>query len=105
MELKSFLVWLTTPAAGVLAYLIIDNGGRLDALPPQWKRALAYILTAAIALSAWGVQIIFNYVPAPATWSQWIEVAFAIAMGAFGVSQFVHGARDLREHGVKVPCQ
>jgi len=93
--LKEILVWATTVGAGVLAYWLIDAVDWLSGLPPRQKRLAAVGLTAIIAVAAWGLQIVFQYLPSPADWRSWIEAIVGVAAVAFSVSQGLHAWRDL----------
>ena len=93
--LSEILVWVTTAGAGVLAYWLMEEIDWLAQLAPQPKRFVSFALTGAIALAAWGVQIVMAYAQAPVGWRGWIEAAIAIAAAAIAVAQGVHGVRDL----------
>jgi len=99
MELSAFLPWVTTVGAGLLAYWLLDEVPALTRLGPKAKRRLAYILSAAVAILAYLAMMGMHYVPVPADARAWIEVLFVVGTGAFGLSQIIHGERELPADG------
>ncbi len=97
MDLRQLLLWLTTPAAGVVAYWLIDNVTFFQFLSSVAKRNAAYILTAIIAVGAYLLQVAFQYTAVPLDWRAWVEAIVSVALVAFGVSQLIHEVRDLRQ--------
>ena len=95
MELKAFLPWLSTVGAALIAYWLIGEVPRLVRLGPKAKRRLAYTLSAIVAILAYLAQMGMHYVPVPVSARAWIEVLFAVGTGAFGLSQLIHGERQL----------
>ena len=94
-ELADILLWVTTAGAGVLAYYLMEEVEALKALAPKVKRFASFGLTGAIALAAWGAQLVMAYVTAPVGWRGWVEAVVAIVAAAIVVAQGVHGVRDL----------
>ncbi len=101
MELSAFLPWLTTVGAGLLAYWLINEIPQFSQQSPVAKRRLAYVLSAVIAILAYLAMVGMQYTPAPETWRAWIESLFLVGTGAFGLSQLVHGERDLPDLATK----
>lgn len=93
--LKEFLLWVLTVGSGVLAYALINNVKGLAALEPVTKRRVAVLLSGAFALLAWLGMVGAGYVTRPATVLAWIESVFAVVAIPFGISQIIHGERDL----------
>lgn len=95
MELSAFLPWLSTVGAALVAYWLIKEIPRLARLGPKAKRRLAYAMSAGIAILAYLAMMGMHYAPIPITPRSWIEVLFAVGTGAFGLSQMIHGERQL----------
>lgn len=95
MELGEFLPWVTTAGAGVAAYWLMEEIEALAELAPQMKRRVACVISAALAMGAYLAMIGMGYAVMPAGARGWIEALFAVATGAFGLSQMVHGERRL----------
>ena len=93
--LKEFLSWVLTVGSGVAAYALINNVKELAALEPVAKRRAAVLLSGAFALLAWLGMVGAGYTATPATALAWIESVFAVVAIPFGVSQLIHGERDL----------
>ena len=97
MELRDFLVWLTTAGSGVAAFYIVANVMWFSTLTPERKRLAAFGVAAILAVLAWLAQVGLGYVATPATGVGWLEALFAVATGAFSLSQIIHGAQVLRQ--------
>ena len=95
MELKQFLPWLSTVGAAILAYWLVGEISRTDVLSPKAKRRVAYGIAAVVAVGAYLLMVAMQYVPAPAGWRAWVEALFLVASGSFGLSQLIHGEREL----------
>ncbi len=48
-----------------------------------------------IAVSAYLFQVVMLYQPAPVDWRGWVESISAIAFGAIGLNQIIHGQARL----------
>jgi hypothetical protein len=103
MTLQVALTWLTTAGSGLAAYWIIRRLN-IESWRPDWKRYLAYALTAVIAIGAYLLRVLLGYVPAPVG-QAWAETLFAVAMVAFGVSQLPHALVELRQTKAVATCK
>lgn len=97
MELAEVLSWiLSGGGAGVIAYLLMDKVWQLAELPAEKKRYVALGLAAGIAWVAYLFTLGMEYQAPPQDVRAWIEALFSIAAVAVGLSQVIHGRRDLR---------
>ena len=94
MDLKTFLVWLTTIGAAIITYELIEHIPALVALEARIKRVVAYAMSAGLAILAWLAQIGMVYIAAPVGARAWIEAIFAVGTAAFGLATLIH-TRDL----------
>ena len=92
MELRDFLVFLSTTGAAVAAWWLMEQLWFLARLEPPAKRYAAFGLTAAIAVVAWLAQVAMLYAPAPEGWRSWVESLSAVAFTAVGLNQILHAA-------------
>ena len=94
MDLKTLLVWIISGGgSGVLAYALLEELGA--ALSPKAKRYVAIASTALLGVTGYMLAAWLGYVTAPITTQGWIEVLSPIILTAFGLSQVIHGARQL----------
>jgi hypothetical protein len=99
MELRDLLVFMTAGGAAIAAYYLMENVFALASLAPAAKRWAAYLLTAGIAVGAYLLQVAMLYQPAPVDWRGWVEVLSAVAFGAIGLNQIIHGQARLGKAG------
>lgn len=93
--LKEIAAWVVSgPGAGYLAYLLINEFGE-SLEPERTKRRVAFGLTAGIAAAFAGFSVWMGYIPTPETAQGWVGIIGSAWAVAFGMSQFVHGERDL----------
>ena len=94
--LKEVFAWVVSgPGAGILAYLLIQEfGEKIE--PERTKRHIAFALTAAIAAIFAGLSVWMGYIPAPETAQGWVGIIGSAWAVSFGMSQAIHGERDLR---------
>ena len=92
--LRDLLVAFSTTLAAVASYAIIRKT-KLNLLPPEPKRIVAFLLAAGIAIAAWLAQIGMLYAPAPVGWRSWVEACVAVGGAAIGLGQLIHGRLDL----------
>lgn len=99
MELREVLAWVISGGgAAVLGYWLMEHIPALAELQSEWKRYVAYVLTAGIAIGAYMVEYIFGYVQPPAPeWRAWVEVLFQVASVAVGLGQIIHARMKLSE--------
>lgn len=94
--LKTAILWLLSGGgAGVATYFLMDEVPALTKLTPKLKRFISLALAAVIAMLAFCAGVALNYVPTPADAQAWIEQLFTAGGLAMGLSQSIHGARDL----------
>ena len=90
MELRDFLVFLSTTGSAVLAWWMMDHMPTLQHLEGAHKRYAAFALTALLAILGYLGQLAMLYAPAPADWRGWVESLFAVAGAAVGLNQVIH---------------
>lgn len=94
MDLQTVLVWIISGGGGgVLAYALLEEFGAN--LTPKGKRYVAIAGTAVIGVLAFLAAAWLGYMAMPVTPEAWVEALSPIILAAFGVSQIVHGARQL----------
>ena len=96
MELKDFLLWLTTIGAGTISYELMEHVAWLAARPSDHKRWWAYGIAAIIAMLGFLAAVGLGYRVAPVGGTAWVESLFTVATTAFGLGQLIHGAAVLR---------
>lgn len=95
MDVQTVLTWIVGGGgAGVLSYALIEEFG--SGLTSRAKRYLAIVLTALLGAGAYAASVWLGYVPAPETAQGWVEALAPVAFTAFGLSQIIHGERQLR---------
>lgn len=90
MELRDFLVFLSTAGSALAAWWLMDNVLLLSRLEGANKRYAAFALTAGLAVLGYLGQVGMLYAPAPANWRGWVESLFAVAGAAVGLNQIIH---------------
>jgi len=98
MELKEFLRWAVSGGgAGIIAYFLLGKWAWFTAQTAEHKRYLALAATFLLADAFWLALVFAGYDAMPVGVLEWIEALFLTGTTAFGLSQVIHGARDLRE--------
>ena len=98
MELKEFLRWAVSGGgAGVLAYWLLSKWPWFSAQSAERKRYVAIAATFLLADALYLALVFAGYDAMPVTALGWVEQLFLVGTTAFGLSQVIHGARDLRE--------
>lgn len=90
MELRDFLVFLSTTGAALFAWWLMDNVWLFERLDWANKRYVAFALTAVLAILGYLLQLAMLYQPAPVEWRGWAESLFAVAGAAVGLNQLIH---------------
>ena len=94
MDWKTVLEWLFAgPGAGILAYAALEEWG--GSLAPKAKRYIAILGIAVVVSLGYAASVWWGYNPAPVDVKAWIEAVAPLIVIATGVSQLIHGARDL----------
>ncbi len=97
MELQEFLRWVVSGGgAGIIAYYILSRWEWYARQNAERKRYLAILVTFVLADVFWLAMVWAGYNAAPANALGWVEQLFLVGTSAFGLSQVIHGARDLR---------
>jgi len=97
MELKEFLRWAVSGGgAGIIAYFLLGKWAWFTAQTAEHKRYLALAATFLLADAFWLAMVFAGYDVMPAGALGWVEQLFLVGTTAFGLSQVIHGARDLR---------
>lgn len=98
MELKEFLRWAVSGGgAGIIAYFLLGKWPWFAAQTAERKRYLALAATFLLADACWLLMVWAGYDAMPVNALGWVEQLFLVGTTAFGLSQVIHGARDLRE--------
>ncbi len=96
--LADFLQWAATGVgAGAIAFALMEILPFLKGWSSEARRYASLLLTALVALLAWGISILLGYVPAPGTPEAWIEMLFVLLYSCLMTSQALHGRMFLRE--------
>ncbi len=102
MELREFLNWVISGGgAGVIAYWLLGRWGWFARQTAEIKRYVAIAATFILADIFWLAAVCAGYSQAPADTLGLIEQLFLTGTTAFGLSQVIHGARDLHVAGDK----
>ena len=97
MSLNEFLRWGTSSGgAGIIAYFLLGKWAWFSAQTAERKRYLALAATFLLADALWLAMVFAGYDVMPAGALGWVEQLFLVGTSAFGLSQVIHGARDLR---------
>ena len=97
MELKEFLRWAVSGGgAGIIAYWLLARWPWFAAQAADRKRFVSIAVTFALADVLWLALVFAGYDAVPVGVLGWIEALFLTGTTAFGLSQVIHGARDLR---------
>ncbi|OQA94043.1 MAG: hypothetical protein BWY25_02990 [Chloroflexi bacterium ADurb.Bin222] len=97
MELKEFLRWAVSGGgAGVLAYWLLSKWPWFGAQAADRKRYVSIAVTFLLADVLWLALVFAGYDAMPVGVLGWVEQLFLVGTSAFGLSQVIHGARDLR---------
>ena len=96
MTLQDALIWiLSGGGAGQIAYWLMEAVPFLANLTAVWKRYVSLALAALLAVAAFGIGVVFTYLPTPASGREWVEAIFSVIALALGWSQAVHGMTRL----------
>ena len=94
MDWKTILDWVVAgPGAGIIAYAALEEWGK--ALTPKAKRYVSILGTAALVAAGYAASVWWGYHEAPVDAKAWIEAIAPLIVVATGVSQLVHGAKQL----------
>lgn len=103
MELKELLLWvLDRGGAGIATYWLMENIAALVALAPQYKRYVTYAIAGVLATLAFLAFVGMGYQPAPETTRAWIEALSSVVGVAIGLSQLIHGAKQMKRKRVRI---
>ena len=98
MELKEFLRWAVSGGgAGIIAYFLLGKWAWFSAQTAEHKRYVAIAATFLLADALYLALVFAGYDAMPVGVLGWVEQLFLVGTTAFGLSQVIHGARDLRE--------
>lgn len=94
MSVQAILNWIIGGGgAGVIVYAAIEEWGQ--GLSAKTKRYVAIFGTAALVTLCYVASVAAGYNPQPADAQGWIEALAPIILTALGVSQVIHGERQL----------
>ena len=97
MSLNEFLRWGTSSGgAGIIAYFLLGKWRWFAAQDAERKRYVAIAATFLLADALYLALVFAGYDAMPVGVLGWIEALFLTGTTAFGLSQVIHGARDLR---------
>jgi hypothetical protein len=98
MELKAFLQWaVSSGGAGIIAYFLLGKWPWFAAQDAERKRYVAIAATFLLADALYLAMVFAGYDVMPAGALGWVEQLFLVGTTAFGLSQVIHGARELRQ--------
>ena len=98
MELTEFLRWAVSGGgAGIIAYFLLGKWAWFSAQTAEHKRYVAIAATFLLADALYLALVFAGYDAMPVGVLGWVEQLFLVGTTAFGLSQVIHGARDLRE--------
>jgi len=100
MTLQTALTWLSGAGAGVAATFVLRQLDVVEwwlMLRSDYKRYLAFVVTATIACAGYSAMVALAYLAQPVDAQGWVEALFSVAAAAITASQVVHGATDLRK--------
>ena len=96
-------------AAGVVVWRFIESKagqalrdklaawlGYFGLEPPETTRYLTMTLSVLVSLAAYGVALVFTFVPNPATAQGWLDLVLQLFGIAYGMSQVCHARRKTR---------
>jgi len=97
MNLNEFLRWAVSGGgAGIIAYFLLGKWRWFSAQDAERKRYVAIAATFLLADALYLALVFAGYDAMPVGVLGWIEALFLTGTTAFGLSQVIHGARDLR---------
>jgi len=96
-QLFEVLKWFVAGGgAGIVGYWLMENVPQLKGLAAEYKRYASVALSAVLAMVAYSAAVALGYQANPGDLQGWMEVLFAAASVAVGLSQVIHGRRKLR---------
>ena len=104
-DVAELIIWLISGGgAGAVAYTIVDKVPWLTGLRPDYKRVVATLLTAAVAIGAfffsgWLGTWVGPTGAQPITPQEWVVALLWIAGTANGWVLAIHTVKDLRQRG------
>ena len=87
----------SAPGAGALTFWLMEKVPELRDLPSEGKRYASIIIAAVLSMAAYTASVALGYQPQPESQQAWVEVLFAVAFVATGLSQVIHGRAKLRD--------
>lgn len=98
MNLNEFLRWAVSGGgAGIIAYFLLGKWRWFAAQDAERKRYVAIAATFLLADALYLALVFAGYDAVPVSALGWIEQLFLTGTTAFGLSQVIHGARELRQ--------
>ena len=90
MELEATLRLVETMLAGAIAWWLIDHVKWFESLQPDTKRLVSYLFSAAIAIAAYMLLIVFGREPAPIGLFPWAAALWLVGTSSFGMSTLLN---------------
>ena len=104
VELNDLLTWiLSGGGAGVVSYWLMERLAFLVALPAQYKRYVSLAIAGGLAVLGYLAAVGMSYQAEPETTRAWIEALSSVIGVAIGLSQLIHGARQMKPKRVDIP--
>jgi len=98
VELREFLQWVVSGGgAGAIAYWALGRSSWYARQSAERKRYVAVLASFVLADIFWLALVAAGYTAAPVNTLGWVEQLFLVGTTAFGLSQVIHGARELRQ--------
>ena len=96
MDLESALVWIISGGgAAWFGFYLCDHVPALQKLVGDYKRYVAFALTALVAIGAWCGLTAVTQGAWPADWRAWVSELFSVAATAIIAGQGIHAATTL----------
>jgi len=94
MDWKTILEWVVAgPGAGIIAYAALEEWGK--ALSAKAKRYISIAGVAVLVTAGYAAAVWWGYREVPVDAKAWIEAIAPFIVVATGVSQMIHGAKQL----------
>lgn len=96
LSLREALLYLISGGGGALVYWLMEKVRFFKELRNDVKRYAAFLLSGVLPVVAWVVYLGLGYDVPPATWQEWVERIFSLALAAILASQGIHAYKKLR---------
>lgn len=99
MDMQQIIAWiLQGGGAGIIAYWIIERWTWAVALNPEPRQYVAWIISGALGIGAWGLSLWFGLQAVPATPQAWSEAIVGAVLLAIMGAKLVHTRKRLSRY-------